>query len=160
MNEKIQAILLKLVLNLKRFKWIPGQDWELTLKSQKHIPIQKSVSVVGNIDGEEFSDQLDTHVELTLESSDQITFYPTYTLYSTIFLDGAGSHEVVHSSDIDIAFTDKDIKEDKKIEEAAKRMDRLIADQLDSEYNSYIADNDQAIKAYKYGGWKADVDED
>ena len=158
MNEKIQAILLKIILQLKKLGWSASQDWELTLKSEGHVPMVKQVTVMGSMDDDEWRDDVETHIDLKLGSDDNLTFFPEYTIYAEIFLQGGSSKDVVYKSDADVAFTEKDIRDDRKIKLAASRLDRIVDGYMEQEYADYVDNNAQDISYYKQGGWKADDD--
>ncbi len=160
MNDKIQAILLKIVLELKKIGWVANPDWEVTMKSEGHVPLVKQISVMGSMDDEEWRDDIETHIELKLSSEDQITYWPAYTIYANVFMDGGVSKDVVYKGDADVAFTEKDFKEDRKPKTAAERIDRIIAGHMEQEYADYVDNNAEAIRAYKQGGWKSDQEPD
>jgi hypothetical protein len=60
--------------------------------------------------------------------------------------------------DIDVAFTDQDIRNQKKISMTSRKIDDLTRNHLDQEFNEYIDMNAEAIIAYQQGGYKADQD--
>ena len=161
MNQNIQAILLKVVLELKKMQWVAGKDWEITLKSEGHVPLVKQISVNGSMDDEEWRDDVETHLQLKLDSDDQITYFPDYTIYANIMIDGGTSKDIAYKMDADVAFTEKEIRDDRKIEQCAKRINRLVEDHIEQEYASYIDNNAEEIKWYKQSGTqKADNEED
>lgn len=159
MNEKIQAILLRIVRELQKLKWSAGQDWEITLRSEGHVPLVKQVSVEGSMDDDEWRDDVETHIDLRLASDDQITFFPNYTIYAQIFIEGGDTKDVVYKLDADVAFTEKDVMNERKASLAATRIDRLIDDHMQEVYIDYVGNNAEQIKYYKQGGWKADDEE-
>lgn len=152
MNEKIQAILLKIVIQLKKMRWKPVQDWEITLKSEGHVSLQKLVGVEGNLGDEEWRDEVDTFVDLKLASDDEITYFPDYTVYANIFIEGGSSKDIAYKMDADVAFTERDLTDDEKILLAAKKIDRLIENHIESEYSDYIDMNGQEIQYHKTHG--------
>ena len=50
MNSKAEAILLQLVKALKQHEWSAGENWQLTLKTDDHIPLICSITVEASID--------------------------------------------------------------------------------------------------------------
>ena len=154
MNQNIQAILLKVVLELKKLKWLPGKDWEITLKSEGHVPLVKQITVYGAMDDNEWKDTIDTHIELKIESDDQITYFPEYTIYANIMIDGGSSKDIVYKMDADVAFTDKELGDTRKIDQCAKRINRSVEDHIEEEYSDYIDNNADEIEQYKQGGWQ------
>ena len=160
MNEKIQAILLKIVLELKKDKWAVSPDWEITLKGEGHVPLSKSIQVDGNLDDEEWQDEVDTIIDLKLESDDELTYFPEYTIYANIFIQGGSSKDIAYKLDADVAFTERDLRDDRKAALAAKKITRFVSDHISTEYSDYIDQNAQEIRNYKQGGWRADSNND
>ena len=158
MNEKIQAILLRIVLGLKWFQWVAGQDWEITLKGEGHVPLVRQIEVEGNMDDEKWKDNVETMIHLKLSSDDEITYFPEYTVYANIFTRGAENKDVVFKMDVDVAFTKEDVKADDKFALASRKINGLVEDHIEQEYREYIDANAKNIKAYRQGGWKADND--
>lgn len=158
MNEKIQAILLKIVIDLKKLGWITSPDWQITLKSEGHIPLVKSIDVTGNMDDDEWTDQVETTIDLSLGSDDEITYFPAYTIYATIYMKGGEGHDIASTLDADVAFTAHDLKDDKKASLSAKKISNIVEEHIATEYSDYIDKNAASIKAYKQGGWRADQD--
>jgi hypothetical protein len=160
MNEKVQAILLKVVVELKKLQWYPGRDWEVTLKGEGHVPLVKQVSVEGNLGDEEWRDEIETALDIKLMSDDEITFFPEYTIYSQISIPGGPTKDVLHKMDADIAFTENDLNNEQKHVLAARKINRLVESHMQEEYGDYIDQNENEIMAYKQGGWKADYNPD
>lgn len=158
MNEKIQAILLKIVLELKKDKWSVAPDWEITLKGEGHVPLSKNIRVEGNLGDDEWSDAVETTIDLKLTSDDELTYFPDYTIYANIFIQGGSSKDIAYKLDADVAFTERDVRDDAKSTLAAKKISRLVEDHIESEYSDYVDQNGQDIKDYKQGGWRADHD--
>jgi hypothetical protein len=158
MNEKIQAILLKIVVQLKGMRWKAAPDWEITLKSEGHVPLVKTIGVEGNLGEEEWRDEIETYLELKLISEDEITYFPNYTVYANMHVEGGEIKDLAYTMDADVAFTERDLQDADKIGLAAKKIDRLIENHIEQEYGDYIDMNAQQIKYYKQGGWKADDD--
>lgn len=158
MNEKIQAILLKIIVQLKTMRWKAASDWEITLKSEGHVPLIKMIGVEGNIGVEEWRDDIETYIDLKLSSDDQITYFPDYTVYANIKVAELETKDFVYKMDVDVAFTAEDFKNEDKINLAARKIDRLVENQIEQEYGDYVDTNSESIKYYKRGSWKADDD--
>lgn len=160
MNEKIQAILLKIVLELKKDGWEVDQNWQITLKSEGHVPLAKTIPVDASFEGDEWSANVDTTIDLRLKSSDELTYFPNYTIYATISLEEIPSKDIAYQLDADVAFTDKDVRDDSKSVSAAKKISRLVQDHIRSEYDDYVNQNGEKIKNYKHGGMTPDQQTD
>lgn len=161
MNEKIQAILLKIVLEMKKSQWAAAPDWELTLKSEGHVPLVKNVPVEGQIDNEKWTDVVQTHLELKLTSDDQITYFPEYSIYANIFIEGGADKDIAYKMDADVAFTANDLKDRPKMQSCADKINRLVENHIQSEFFQYIDRNAEEIIRYRESGdAKADQEED
>lgn len=158
MNEKIQAILLKTVLELKKIGWTASPDWEITLKSEGHVPLVKNIGVENSIGDEEIEESIETHIDVKLDSEDEITYFPNLSIYANILVQGGSTKDVVYSIDVDVALTDQDIQNQMKISMASRKIDSLTNNHLEQEFNEYIDMNTEAIIAYRQGGWKVDQD--
>lgn len=156
MNEKIQAILLKIVVQLKGMKWIAAPDWEVTLKGEGHLPLVKQVDVTGEIGGEEWRDSIDTQIDLRLDSEDQLTYFIQYAIYANFSIEGGPTKDVVHKGDTDVAFTERDIKDEAKISLASKKIDRLVTTFIENEYSDYIDQNATNLQQHKTQGTEDD----
>jgi hypothetical protein len=152
MNDKMQAILLKLILNLKKLKWEAGQDWEITLKSEGHVPLIKMIQVEGSMDNEEWNDHVEIAMDLKLDSQDEITYFPDYTIFGQIFIDGGSTEDIAYNMDADVAFTNEDYRDDRKLQSAAEKINQLVDNHVQSQYTKYIDDNMENIQYYKTGG--------
>lgn len=158
MTEQMQAILLKVILTLKRDQWAVADDWELTLKSEGHVPLSKHITVEGNLDDEEWNDQVDVSIDLKMASDDELTYFPEYTIYANILIAGGESKDIAYKTSVDVAFTANDIKDDSKSTLAARKISRSVEEHIETEYSDYVDQNAQAIKDYKAGGYGGDVD--
>jgi hypothetical protein len=149
MNEKIQAILLRIVLELKKLRWTAGPDWAITFKSEGHIPLVKQVKVAGSMGDEEWEDYVETTINLKLASDDQITYFPDYTIYASISLQGVPNKDINYQIDADVAFTEKDMNDPKKTTLAANKINNIVEEYINTEYEEYVDSNGSAIVAYK-----------
>jgi hypothetical protein len=158
MNEKIQAILLRIVLELKKQEWSVASDWEITLKGEGHVPLSKTIQVSYTFDSEDLEDRIETMIDLKFESEDEVTYFPSYTIYANIFIDGGESKDIAYKLTADVAFTDKDVQNTKKTSTAASRISRLVEDHIKNEYGDYIDQYGQDIKNLRRGGIRKTFD--
>ena len=149
MNEKIQAILLKIVLDLKKLSWEAHPDWEITLKSEGHVPMIKQIGVEGSMGDDDWRDIIETHLDIKLISDDEITYFPNYTIYAAISINDVASKDIAYKMDADVAFTERDVRDQSKITLAAKRIDRMVENHIEQEYGNYVSSNSQSIKYFK-----------
>lgn len=149
MNEKIQAILLKLTVELKKIKWMTSPDWQITLKSEEHVSLIKQIKLHGEINDNEFTDDVQTHIEIKLVTQDEVTYYPEYTVYANLFIDSVGSKDLSYKMDADVAFMDKDFSDESKIALAAKKINGRVEDYIEKEFNEFISDSSSEIEGNK-----------
>jgi len=149
MNEKIMAILLQLAVSLKESGWITGKDWEITLKGEGHVPLTKQIPVEGELDNQKWSDNIETYIDLKLDSDDQITYFPDYTIYAHITVEGAEPKDIAYKMGGSAAFTEHDVRAKAKVSDAAKKINRLIDTHINHEYQDYIDMNEKRIKMFK-----------
>ena len=158
MNEKIQAILLKIVLDLKKKGWSPGNDWEISLKSEGSVPLTRQVKVSSTLGENDFDDNIDAHITLKLDSRDQITYFPGFIVYANIFIDGGQNKDLTDKFECDSAFTEKDYRDSVKSAEAARKIDSIVDSYIVEEFDAYMDANSGNIMAYKAGGWQEPED--
>jgi len=149
MNEKIQTILLKIILELKRSQWTAHPDWEVTLKGEGHVPLVKPIAVEGSMKGKTWDAQVEITMDLKLETGDQITYFPDYTIFGQIFMRGCPVEDILYKMDADVAFTAPDFSNDRKIKSAADKINRLVDSHIQTEFNDYVATNHENIEYYK-----------
>ena len=158
MNEKIQAILLKIILELKKMGWTAGPDWEITLKSEGYVPLVKLIPVEGYLNDKQWNDHVEIAMNLKLTSSDEVTFFPDYTIFGQISVEGGPNEDIASKMDADVAFTVSDYRKDSKLKSAAAKINRLIDDHIQTQYSNYIDTNKQEIEYQKDISGKSDDD--
>ena len=151
MNEKIQAILLKIILELKKVGWVAAPDWEITLHSEKKVPLARSIPVEGSMNNERWDDFIGITLELELKSDDQITYFPDLSIYGQIFIDGGTSEDIAYTMPVSVAITEDDLKSERKIKDASSKINKFAEDYIQGEYTDYIDDNQQNIEYYNKG---------
>lgn len=166
MNDKVQRILVKIALALKQLRWKADKDVELTLKSDGVLQLVKSFRLSSSMGDKEWTEDLDVAIDLKFDSEDQITFFPEYTIYADMYVEGGNSHNVMYEADCSIAFTERDeevtdpeIKKqvDAKIAQAAKTIDSYVEDHVQSEWDSYLDSNAENVQTYwDTKQWQAD----
>ena len=160
MNEKIQAILLKIILELKKLGWSAGPDWQITLKSDGNVPLIKQIHAEGTVGSRDFTQAIEAYIDLKLGSDDRITYFPDYNIYANIFVDGGGNKDIAIKMDCDVAFTEKDYTDRTKAGEAAKKIDRLVHDHIQHEFTDYLDDYAENIHDQSSGHGEPDIDGD
>ena len=158
MNERLQAILYRIVVELKKKRWTTGTDWNLTLKAEGHLPLVKYVLCQGNLDSEDFTDHVEVTMDLKLDTDDKVTYFPECVIHSQIYTDGAPTKDIEYKMEVDVGFIDSDYKDDKKAKIAADRLNSWTENYIRDEFSDYYDQNAEAITSYKAGGYRADQD--
>jgi hypothetical protein len=151
MSEKIQAILLRIIVELKKHGWAPGPDWEITLKSEKYVPLIKRIKVQGSVEDENWEDIVETFINFKLDTRDEITYFPSFNVYTTLSIAGLETKDVAHELGIDVAFTEEDINNRRNISNTVNRTNDLVEEYIRQEYATYVDINSQKIKLYNMG---------
>lgn len=133
MNDKIKAILLQIAKNLKKAGWKLSPDGELSIQSEFSVPMVKLISV-GSGNKKHI---VETYIVVKLESDDELTYFPSYSVYANIEVDRLPSKDVVEKMRVSVAFTEKDFKETRKANTAASKIDGMVQDTIDNEYYIY-----------------------
>lgn len=149
MNDKIKSVLVKIVIELKKYGWTLGEDYEISLKSEGHIPLNKHIDVDGSLGDEEWQDSLDVIIYLKLDTSDQITYYPDFIISGEMYIQGGNIKDINYKMDADVGFMEKDFQDDSKIQLAARKINNYVETQVQEEYYSYVDANASDIEHYK-----------
>jgi len=151
MNQKAQILLLQLIKALKANNWSSDNQWELSLKADGNVPLMRSVSVEGNLDGEKWQDQVHTIIRVSVTTDDDITFFPEFSLYAQIAIASVPAKDIEYKTAGNVAFTDKDLKNEKKFQSAAEEISRMVDNYIGEIYQDYVDANEELVKFYKQG---------
>lgn len=151
MNPKAEAILLQIVKALKQNEWSTGENWQLTLKADGHIPLIRSVMASASMDGDKWKDQIQAYITLKVSTEDEWTYFPEFTLYAQIAIGSIPSKDVSYKMIGNEAFMEKDIKDSKKFISAAREIDRMVQNHINEVYQDYVDENDELVRFYKQG---------
>jgi hypothetical protein len=151
MNQKAEVILLQLVKSIEKNEWSPGKDWQLTFKTDGHIPLIRSIMVEASMDGDKWKDQVEVYITLKVSTEDEWTFFPEFTLYAQVAIGSIPSQDIAYKMVGNTAFTEKDIKDIKKFIGAAREIDRMVHNHINEVYQDYVDKNDELVRFYKQG---------
>ena len=151
MNQKAEAILLQIVKALKQNEWSTGENWQLTLKADGHIPLIRSVVANASMDGDKWKDQIQAYITLKVSTEDEWTYFPEFTLYAQLAIGAIPSKDVAYKMIGNEAFMEKDIKDAKKFISAAREIDRMVQNHINEVYQDYVDENDELVRFYKQG---------
>lgn len=154
MNDKLKAVLMTLASELKQLRWNMESNFEIALTSEEKIEMVKAV----NVSDGQAANVVDVLLQVSLESDDQITFYPTITISGEMFLNGADIKDINQQTDIDVGFTEADAKNIAKVKDAAGKINRYAVDYVENEFNEYASASRSDVAYDSKDGWKADTD--
>jgi hypothetical protein len=155
MNQKSQILLLQMVKALKANNWSGDNQWELSLKADGNVPLMRSVTVEGRLDEEKWKDQVHTMIRVSVTTDDEITFFPEFSLYAQVAIGSIPAKDIEYKTAGNVAFTDKDLKNDKKFQSAATEISRMVDTYIGEMYQDYIDINEEVVKFYKQGSSQA-----
>jgi len=151
MNQKAEAILLQIVRALEKNEWIPSKDWQLTFKTDGHIPLIRSVVTQASMDGDKWKDQVEAYITLKIATEDDWTFFPEFTVYAQIAIGSIPAQDIAYKMIGNESFMEKDIKDTKKFMSAAREIDRMVEAHINEVYQDYVDKNDELVRFYKQG---------
>ena len=151
MNQKAEAILLQIVRALEKYEWTPGKDWQLTFKTDGHIPLIRSVNVEASLDGDKWKDQVQVYITLNVTTEDEWTYFPEFTLYAQVAIGSIPTKDIAYKITGNEAFMEKDIQDQTKFLHAAREIDRMVQDHISESYQDYVDENDELVRFYKQG---------
>jgi hypothetical protein len=151
MNQKAQIILLQIVKALKSNDWTGDNQWELSLKADGNVPLVRLVPVDGQSETEKWKDQVHTLIRVSVTTDDEITFFPEFSLYAQIAIGSIPAKDIEYKTAGNVAFTDKDLKNEKKFQSAALEISRMVDSYIGEMYQDYIDINHELVKFYKQG---------
>ena len=151
MNQKSEIILLQIVKALEKNEWYTGKDWQLTFKTDGHIPLIRSVIVEASMDSDKWKDQIEVYIILKIVTEDEWTFFPEFMVHAQISIGSIPSQDIAYKMVGNTAFTEKDIKDSKKFISASREIDRMVQSHINEVYQDYVDENDELVRFYKQG---------
>lgn len=151
MNQKAEIILLQIVKALENNQWATGADWQLSLKADGFIPLSRTVIAQGSMDGDKWQDHIQVLIRLKVSSEDEITFFPEFSLYAQIAIGSIPAKEIDYKMIGNEAFTEKDLKDKKKANLAAREINRMVDSHINEVYQDYVDTNEELVRFYKQG---------
>ena len=149
MNQKSQIILLQLVKALQSSKWTSDNQWQLSLKADRYVPLVRPVIVEGSLDGDKWKDQIHVMIRLKVSTEDEITFFPEFSIFAQIAIGSIPSKDIDYQMAGNEAFTEKDLKDNKKFNSASHEINRMVDSYINEVYQDYVDVNEDLVKFYK-----------
>lgn len=151
MNQKAEAILLQIVKALGQNRWITGKDWQLTFKTDGHIPLISTISAQASMDGDKWKEQIQALIHLKISTEDEWTYFPEFTLYAQVAIGEIPAKDIAYKMVGNESFMEKDITNDKKFRSAAREITRMVESHINEVYQDYVDENDELVRFYKQG---------
>lgn len=138
LSEPLKAILLKIAMELKKFRWKTNVHTSEISVFQGHLDMAKDYIYDGG--GENPDVDVTIGIDMTFQRNEQNNVYfLTYQATYSNFVQGVGGSDRENNSDIDIPFTEQDVNNQAKFVEAAKK----INDQTMQEADQYAYEHSQ-----------------
>ena len=148
MNQHSTIMLLQLVKAMKTHGWASDSQWELSLKADGHVPLIRQVEVHAEMDDKKWKDQVSAMVNLRITTEDEITFFPSITVYAQIAIGSIPPEDIEYATAGNESFTEKDIKDHTKFKQAAAELTRIVDNYINEIYGNYVTKNDELIRFY------------
>jgi hypothetical protein len=138
LSEPLKAILLKIAMELKKFRWKTNVHTSEISVFQGHLDMSKDYIYDGG--GENPDVDVTIGIDMTFQRNEQNNVYfLTYQSTYSNFVQGVGGSDRENNSDIDVPFTEQDVNNQTKFIEAAKK----INDQTMQEADQYAYEHSQ-----------------
>lgn len=145
LSDSMKAILIKIALELKKLGWKSDSQTNEIDVFQGHLGMYKNTEWRG--DGELPDVQIDVSLDLSFAQNEQngvyfLIFNESYSLY----VDGVGSSEKQDRADLSTDFSEADVNNVAKIQQAAKELNRHVEVKVDEYGYEYAQES--------YADWK------
>jgi hypothetical protein len=143
--DSMKAILVKIALELKKLGWKSDSQTNEIDVFQGHLGMYKNTEWRG--DGKLPDVQIDVSVDMSFAQNEQnnvnfLVFNESYSL----FIDGVGSSEKQEQADLSIDFSEADVNNIAKFQQAAK--------ELNAHVQSNIEEHGYEYSQESYADWK------
>lgn len=158
LSESLKAILLKVAMELKKFRWKADTQSNEIDMFQNHLGMFKDYLWQG--DGEVPDVDVTIAIDMTFSQNEQNGVY--FIVYKTdysMFVQDVGGNDKTEDSDVDEPFTERDINNISKFIEAAKKINDHTIQRADEYAYEHAQESNREYHDYTTGGgWKADQD--
>jgi hypothetical protein len=158
LSEPLKAILLKVAMELKKFRWVPDTQSNEIDVFQGHLSMSKEYPWQGDTEVPDVDVTITVDMHFAQNEQNGVYFLVYHSDYSA-FVQDVGGNDKSEDSDIDVPFTERDVNNIPKFIEAAKK----INDQTTHAAEEFAYEHSQASSQAHHdyttgGGWKADQD--
>ena len=154
MNKEVEGVLYRIAKKLNKEEgWMVDKDFDVTVKSDGHIILIRSFMVRGSLDEDEWKDQIAATIHLSLETDDEWTYWPEFTIYAQIKIGDISEENVTYKMQSNVAFLpSKDVEDEAKAAKAAREINRLVESHVGETYQDYVEKNEEVVRFYKQRG--------
>ncbi len=151
LSDSMKAILVKIALELKKLGWKSDSHSNEIDVFQGHLGVFKNTEWRGD---DELPDvQIDVSVDMSFVQNEQngvyfLVFNESYSL----FVDGVGSNEKQEQSDLSIDFSETDVNNIVKIQQAAKELNAHAHSKVEEYGYEYAQESYADWKEYNASG--------
>lgn len=151
LSDSMKAILVKIALELKKLGWKSDSQTNEIDVFQGHLGMYKNTEWRG--DGELPDVQIDISIDMSFAQNEQngvyfLVFNESYSL----FVEGAASNEKQEESDLSIDFSEADVNNIVKIQQAAKELNGHVQVNVDEHGYEYAQESYADWKDYHASG--------
>ena len=116
MNKEVEGVLYRIAKKLNKEEgWMVDKDFDVTVKSDGHIILIRSFMVRGSLDEDEWKDQIAATIHLSLETDDEWTYWPEFTIYAQIKIGDISEENVTYKMQSNVAFLpSKDVEDEEQ----------------------------------------------
>jgi hypothetical protein len=120
-SEPLKAILIKVAIELKKLGWIPDSQTNEIDVFQGHIGMSKEHiwDKDANLPNVDVDIGLDLRFEQNIQNQ---VFFLVYDIDYRMFIQSVGGDDRRENSDVDVPFTEQDVNNIAKFQEAAKKI--------------------------------------
>lgn len=165
LSDSMKAILIKIALELKRLGWKSDSQTNEIDVFQGHLGMFKNTEWRG--DGELPDVQIDISIDLSFSQNEQNgVYFLVFNEAYSLSVDGASGSEKQERGDLSVDFSESDINNAVKFQQAAKELNEHIQSKIEEHGYEYAQESYADWKEYHAGGtayadrtepWKDDM---
>lgn len=153
LSDSMKAILVKIALELKRLGWKSDSQTNEIDVFQGHLGMYKNTEWRGNGPDELPDVQIDISIDMSFAQNEQNgVYFLVFNESFSLSIDGASGSEKQEQSDLNIDFSDADVNNIAKIQQAAKELNEHVQNNVDEYGYEYAQESYTDWKDYNAGG--------
>ncbi len=158
LSDGLKAILLKISLELKTLGWKVNPDSSDIDIAQDRVSMLKDITWDG--DGDLPDVDVNVTINLSLAKNEQNgVYFVVYTSEYGLFITNVGGSDEREESDLDTPFTEQDVNNINKFQEASRKLNGVIDDNASEYAHDFASQSYQHWRDYEDAGFRADRDD-